>query len=248
LAADLETGRGFAILDRVPVERYSAEEAQLLYWLLGQGLGQPVEQNVQGTLLYDVRDYGQDVAKGARFSVTNAESTFHTDNSFGDPVDTIGLLCVNTAKTGGLSQLVSGYAVYHILRDQHPDMLETLAQPFHVDRRGGIRPGDAPTVQYPVISRDDGGLVFRYLRYWIEAGHSKVSQPLTPNQIRALDILDSVLGRAELRLEFPLERGQILFANNRWTLHNRTAFEDHVDPGRRRHYVRLWLRAPFTEN
>jgi hypothetical protein len=51
--------------------------------LIGHLLGRPVEQNVQGTVLYDVRDTGQDVRYGARFSVTNAESSFHTD-SFGD--------------------------------------------------------------------------------------------------------------------------------------------------------------------
>src|SRR5918911_340137 len=83
-----------------------------LYWLVGQLLGRPFVQNVQGTLLYDVRDTGQDVRYGARFSVTNAESSFHTDNSFGDTVlDYVGLLCLNAARSGGLSQLVSGYAV-----------------------------------------------------------------------------------------------------------------------------------------
>ena len=41
---------------------------------------------MEGTLLYDVRDTGQDVAQGARFSVTNYESSFHTDNSFGSEV------------------------------------------------------------------------------------------------------------------------------------------------------------------
>ena len=56
--------------------------------MIGQLLGEPIAQNVQGTLLYDVRDSGQDVARGARFSVTNYESSFHTDNSFGEAVST----------------------------------------------------------------------------------------------------------------------------------------------------------------
>jgi hypothetical protein len=34
----------------------------------------------------------------------------------------------------------------------------------------------------------------------------------------------------------------MLFVNNRWLLHNRTAFADHPEPERRRHLVRLWLR------
>src|SRR4051812_15228978 len=55
---DLEEGRGFVILDRLPLDRVSQREAIALYWLFGQLLGEPVAQNVQGTLLYDVRDTG----------------------------------------------------------------------------------------------------------------------------------------------------------------------------------------------
>src|SRR5262245_48783475 len=45
---DLEDGRGFVILRGLPVERYDPYEMRLCYWLLGQMLGRPHEQNVQG--------------------------------------------------------------------------------------------------------------------------------------------------------------------------------------------------------
>jgi alpha-ketoglutarate-dependent taurine dioxygenase len=239
----LEAGRGFVILDGVPPGRYSPRELTALYWLAGQALGRPLAQNVEGTLLYDVRDTGQDVAYGARFSVTNAESSFHTDNSFGETVDYVGLLCLNAAHAGGLSQVVSGVAACDELRATRPELLEVLCRPFHVDRRGGVRPGEAPTVRVPVIAADGGGLTFRYLRYWIEAGHRKAGVPLTAEQVRALDALDEVLNRPGLRVEFELRPGDMYFLNNRWLLHNRTAFEDHPGPERRRHLVRLWLRS-----
>lgn len=239
----LESGRGFAIMDGLPVERYSAQKAQAMYWLVGQILGCPIEQNVQGTLLYDVRDTGQDVAKGARFSVTNRESSFHTDNSFGDVTDYIGLLCLQTAKTGGVNQVVSGYTVVNELAEKHPDVLDVLSQPFHVDRRGGVKEGEPTTVQVPVIEWVGGELIFRYLRYWIEVGHEKVGKPLTSEQVRAMDVLDETMQRRDLIAEFSLQRGQMFFMNNRWILHNRTAFEDYPEPERRRHYVRLWLKA-----
>jgi alpha-ketoglutarate-dependent taurine dioxygenase len=242
--AILEKACGFVVLDRLPLERYSAHEAQALYWLLGQGLGQPMEQNVQGTLLYDVRDTGQDVAYGARFSVTNAESTFHTDNSFGLVLaDYVGLLCLQTARSGGLNQIVSGYTVHKELAEHHPDILRTLQQPFHIDRRGGVQPRESPTIRFPIFTEDGEQLICRYLRYWIEVGQQKAQQPLTAPQLQALDLLDHVTRRPELRAEFHLERGQMLFVNNRWILHNRTAFEDYPELERRRHYVRLWLRA-----
>ncbi len=52
-----------------------------------------------------------------------------------------------------------------------------------------------------------------------------------------------MLNHPGLRAEFSLEPGQMCFVNNRWVLHNRTAFQDHPDPERRRHLVRLWLEA-----
>src|SRR5439155_14237161 len=127
------------------------------------------------------------------FSVTSAESSFHTDASFFDElVDYVGLLCLRTARSGGLSQLVDGLAACEELAARDPEALAVLAQPFHVDRRGGSRPGEAPTALFPVLSRD-GAVTYRYLRFWIEAGHEKAGAPLTPAQTAALDALDAVL-------------------------------------------------------
>src|SRR5262249_33694601 len=122
--------------------------------------------------------------------------------------------------------------------------LSLLEQPFHVDRRGGVLPGQSPTTHIPVIEERDEGLLYRYLRYWIEVGHQKAGEPLTPAQVRTLNTLDTVLARPELRVELAPRPGEILFINTRGPLHNRTAFDDHPEPERRRHLVRLWLSAP----
>ncbi len=238
----LEKGRGFVVIE-LPPERFAKEQWPTVYWLVGQLLARPIEQNVQGTILYDVRDTGQDVRYGARFSVTNTESTFHTDNAFcEEATDYVGLLCIQPARTGGLSQVVSAHAVHNRLLREQPELLKTLYQTFHVDRRSGVRPGEGPTVRVPVMQWDGQGLFMRYLRYWIEAGHEKVGEPLTPAQTQAFDALDKVLADPSLRAEFALKPGDMFFTNNRWILHNRTGFEDYAEPERKRHLVRLWLR------
>ena len=239
----LNSGRGFAIIEGVPVEQYEVEEALSMYWLLGQFLGNPMEQNIGGTLLYDVRDTGQNVAQGARFSVTNAESSFHNDNSFGELLpDLVGLLCLHTAKSGGQSQLVSGYALHNELLENHPNVLETLYQLFCFDRRGQFKVGESSTSQFPIFQWSGDELTLRYLHYYIQVGHERAGKKLTTDQRKALEVVEELLSRADFRVEFNLQPGQMLFTNNRWILHNRTAFEDYSDPERRRHYVRLWLR------
>ncbi len=240
---ELEHGRGFVILTGLkdsPLE----SDREFAYWHIGFGLGDPLAQNIAGTLLYDVRDTGQDVRQGARFSVTNSESSFHTDNSFGQSVaDYVGLLCLQPAKAGGVSQMVNAFRVIEALAERSPEGLALLQQEFHFDRRGGVRAGEPPTVQFPVLFRRQTEWVCRYLRYWIEAGHEKAQQPLTSGQQAALEALDAVLREPDLRVEFELRSGEMYFLNNRRIFHNRTGFEDYVEPDRKRHLVRLWLEA-----
>ena len=243
----LHTGRGFAIIERLPVEYYTRDEARAAYWIIGQCLGVPFEQNIEGTLLYDVRDTGRDVKSGARFSVTNAESSFHTDGAFGTQVpEIVGLLGIKTARSGGRSQLISACAVHNILHRQAPNVLSALYSPFYFDRRGQFLPGEAPVKKTPIFSWDKQTLIMRYLHYYIQEGHREAGVPLTPEQARALQAVEDILNHPKMRVEFDLAPGQMLFTNNNWILHNRTAFEDHPDPDQRRHYVRLWLKNNNT--
>lgn len=241
---ELEHGRGFILVDTARFQPAPKEELTQLFCMLGSRLGAPVEQNTAGTLLYHVTDSGGDVQYGARFSTTNAESTFHTDASFVDRVpEFVGLLCLNDAKAGGVNQIVSGHSVRERLQSDSPEAWRELNGVFHFDRRGGTRPDEPPTARHPVFEVTPRGLVIRYLRFWIEAGHEKAGEPLTDSQRSALDALDRVANDPSLRAEFRLRPGEILFANNRWLLHNRTSFEDHPEPDRKRHLLRLWLTS-----
>lgn len=239
----LNFGRGFAVLEKISLERFSIEEALFIYWIIGQFFGKPLEQDINGSLLYDVRDTGQDVGQGARFSLTNSESSFHTDNAFGTSIpDFIGLLCLQKAKSGGQSQLVSAIKLHNELVEDHPDVLETLYKPFFFDRRGQFRAGEDPVSQFPICSWNGQELTFRYLNYYIQVGHRVAGVGFSQNQRAALEILEELLCCPKFRVEFDLLPGQILLTNNRWILHNRTAFIDHIQEKDRRHFVRLWLR------
>ena len=230
------------VLDRIPVDQCPPRRALALFWLLGHGFGLPMTQDVGGTLLFDVKDKGYDVTRGARFSGTTAESSFHTDNAFGQVVpDLVALLCLRPAVHGGESQLISAFTLHNHLLSRHADLLRCLYRPFWFDRRGEFLPDESPISQNPIFSWASGELTVRYLHYYIEVGHQKAGRPLTRSQLRALEVLANLLRRPELRVEFRLRPGQVLLTNNHWILHNRTAFEDSTRPQERRHYVRLWL-------
>lgn len=239
---ELDEGRGFILIDRVPIESLSPEAARRVYWRIGQSLGNPIEQNIQGTLLYDVKDTGADVSEGARFSVTNAESTFHTDAAFAEaPPEYVGLLCLATAQRGGESQLVSAYTLHNALSASVSEQVESGYEPFHFDRRGQFRPGEPNVMVAPIFQWDGTELDTRYLDYYIRVGHEVSGEPPSADQTALLETINQRLSKGDLHVTFSLRPGQILFTNNHWILHNRTAFEDHREAQKRRHYVRLWL-------
>ena len=240
--AAIDSGRGFVIVDGLSSAGPLSAHVQRLYWLIGQMMGTPIAQDIAGTLLYSVTDTGRDVRAGARFSVTNAESTFHTDGAFNPLVaDCVGLLSLQRARSGGRSQLVSAVAVHDAMLREHPGELSALYEVFCFDRRGQFAPGEPPFWETSVFSWDGAHLRNRFMRTYIEVGHELAGRELTRRQMAALDAFDHCLQRQEFRVEFDLEPGQMLFTNNHLILHNRTAFVDHSKPQRRRHLVRLWL-------
>ena len=71
--AILDEGIGVALVDRLPMDRLTAEQATAAHWVLGQMVGMPVAQKWDGTMIYDVTDTGRRAAYGVRGSWTNLE-------------------------------------------------------------------------------------------------------------------------------------------------------------------------------
>jgi hypothetical protein len=244
----LRNGSGFVVLRGLALDDYSEDEARLLYAGLGTHLGTILTQNLRGDKLYSVRDEGIRVEAeygrtGVRFSKSSAAFDFHTDSPSrvaGHTPDVIGLLVLRTAKAGGESALVSGYALHNILRDERPDVLHRLYQPFWVDRRAELPPGEEPVLPVPVFTFD-GQLTVRYLRFYITKGQEWKGELLSSADLEALDVFEEVMRRPDVSVTIPLERGDIQLVSNTFLLHSRTSYEDYAEPERKRHYLRLWL-------
>jgi hypothetical protein len=244
----LTRGGGFAVLRGLRLDDLGEHEARLLYAGLGSHIGVIIPQNLRGDYLYSVRDEGIHMEAeygrtGVRFSKTNAAFDFHTDSPSrvaGRTPDFIGLLVLRTAKSGGDSALVSGYALHNILRRERPDVLDRLYQPFWVDRRAELPPGEDPVLPVPVLAFDRR-LTVRYLRFYITKGQEWKGEPLTQGEIEALDAFEEIMQRPDVAVRIPLERGDIQLISNQFLLHSRTSYEDYAEPERKRHYIRLWL-------
>jgi alpha-ketoglutarate-dependent taurine dioxygenase len=239
----LDAGPGFVVLDRLPLEGLSRDEAVQAYWLLGSLLARPVAQKWDGTMVYDVRDYGRPPGNGVRPDRTNVEQSFHTDNSYNlCPPEYVGLLCLQTAMEGGVSQVVSLATTHNALRRERPDVLPRLYRPFCFDRQREHEPGDALVERHPIFERDGDRLTWRLSRFQVVNGQQLAGEPLDAEGAAALDALDAVMARPALHAEFRFQPGQIQLVANRVVAHKRTAFLDWPEPERARHLVRLWLR------
>ncbi len=232
----LENGVGFVLLRGLPIERYSDEEINAIYYGIGLHLGEPVRQNPRGDLLGLVMNVGDKTKKTTRVYETNNYLPYHPD-----PSDVVGLLCVRKAREGGLSSLVSVGAIYNEILRRHPELLGLYYRQWYCAHL--CVEGDAPGLT-PIFSYHQGKLTCRYLRQYFELGHEQAGLPLSPVEVAALDLFDEVIHLPELRLDMMLEPGDMQFANNYAVLHSRNGFEDHDDPALRRKLLRLWLKMP----
>src|SRR5215217_6081683 len=234
-------GCGFVLIKRLPIERWTRRQAAIAFLIIGAHVGSLRMQNAEGHLLGHVRDIGRSSDDpNTRIYQTRERQTFHTDSC-----DVVGLLCLQTAKSGGLSSLVSSTTIFNEMRRRRPDLLNVLLQPIETDRRGEVPEGSKPYFNIPVFNCHDGLVSAIYQRQYIESARRFPGvKPLSALQIEALDLLDQLANDPKLNLMMELQPGDIQFVHNHTILHDRTAFEDYPEPDRKRHLLRLWLAPP----
>ncbi len=243
--AILHDGVRFALVDRLPIEQLSLDEAKALYWILSSMLARPVAQKLDGTMVYDVHDTGKQAlpGSGVRPDKTNIELQFHNDNSYNVTMpEYVGLLCVRPARDGGMSRVMSFATVHNALRERHREVLPRLYEPFWFDRQREFHPGETETFSAPLFIRDGDRLRARMSLHQIRGGYALKGGVLDNATTAALEAIKDVFADASLQFQFRLEAGQIQYVANREIGHSRTEFHDVEDVERRRLLIRLWLR------
>ena len=220
---------------------------RLLLSQLGYALGTVIDKR---GILYDVCDRGLDHRQdNVLFSSTCTSPGFHTDSTDADLMPGIvALSCIRTARSGGVNRLVNTLAIYQQLLRSNPEVLHRLCQDFIRDKMilnetGNRSLADRIQNSFPVFEwgRWYSGLTCRYMRYWIEAGHTKAQQPLKKTDILALNQFEAALNDEEMTYQLQLQPGDILFLNNHLIAHDRTEYLDWEKPEQKRHLVRMWV-------
>ena len=241
LRSEVLDGRGFAVLRGLDPTALSRRESAAAFLGLGAHLGAVRPQNAAGHVLGHVKDLGRSSGDPtARLYQTHERQTYHTDSC-----DVVALMCLQPARAGGLSSLVSSVTLHNEMRRLRPDLAQLLFEPIETDRRGEVADGQRPWFNIPVFNWHAGCFAGIYQRQYIESARRFPEvAPLSATQVEALDLLDRLAEDPALHLQIEFRPGDIQLVNNHVLFHDRTAFEDWPEPERRRHLLRLWL-APL---
>ena len=239
----LDQPPGVVVVDGLPMEELTVDQAIDIFWTIGQGVGRNVAQKWDGTMVYHVRDTGAEYAYGVRGSYTKVELLFHNDNAFGIALPRyVGLMCIRPSVEGGLSRFCSLYSIHNRMLAKYPAQLKRLYRPVLWDRQAEHAQGEPIAALAPV---------FRYVgsRLWTRAnpslivkGYEVAGREMDSETSDAVDALKEVSEDSSLWFELPIERGHIQYLNNIDIAHYRSEIIDAPNPSAKRHLVRSWHR------
>ena len=244
----VRNGPGVALYRGLPTQDLSLLEIALIYWGIGKHIGIAQSNNSEGDMIGHVVDAGRNLNDpNHRGYQTNATMDYHCDQT-----DIVCLLCINTAKSGGLSKLSSSILIYNELLKRRPDLVELMCQPFYWTKHSEKNSGEAPYYKSPIFNFIDNTLSIAFGPKHIEKGHALEGVPeMRPKQVEGISLMESIAEDFHAKME--LKQGDIQFVNNYTVVHTRTAFDDWPDSDRKRTLWRLWLnlknfhpRTPYS--
>lgn len=240
-AALLQGGAGFVRLRGFPIEQLTATETERAYFALGSLLGAPVGQDRDANLLTHIRDERIRSDPAVRKYRTNLRQDFHSDGS-----DLVSLLCLQPARSGGESKIVSAHAVYNEALRRAPELVEVMYRSMPWDRNNEHRDDEPPFFELPPIIDIDGVPRVFFIAWYIRDSQRHPDAPrLTDAQFAALALFEEIAGDPAFHIEMTFDPGDVQILNNSTVLHAREQYTDYEDPERRRHLLRLWLTAPI---
>jgi hypothetical protein len=238
IRAILTQGTGMVVIQGIDRARTSKEDCERIFWAIGTFFGDAAMQNAKGDRITHVK-HDKSVPAGRGYRST-AELSPHTD-----AYAIFGLMCLDRAEKGGLSRAASALALHNEILATRPELLEPMYRGTRyasADARG-TSVGPTPA-NVPIFSCVDGQVSCFYSRQNLTEATRQSGQPLDPRFAAAADYFQALAEDRRFMIEFMLDPGEMMFANNYVLLHARTEFED--SERHTRDLLRLWLdNAPM---
>ena len=191
IEAELMNGRGFVRLRGIDRSHYTNDEMCLIYWGIGAHLGRPWPQNKYGHLLGDVTDHGKakddPTARGNELGQIKLD--YHCDGS-----DLVGLMCLQTGVSGGLSAVANSVSLHNALVRERPDLAAELYKPQPFDFRGEQAPGARGWYFVPVFTEHAGRLFVRLIAQQVVADREHTGMRAVPLVGRGAQDVDAECG------------------------------------------------------
>ncbi|MFT4060562.1 MAG: TauD/TfdA family dioxygenase [Legionella sp.] len=242
---ELIDGRGFVLISSLNTHSYSDDELTMLYWGIGTYLGNPMSQDKYGLFMGDIiarYDPHDPLARLNSYGPIAYE--YHSDSA-----DLVGLMCLQNAKSGGISCIANAVAIHNELVRTRPDLLVALYEALPYDLRDQQKPGFKPYGMVPCFTEYQGRLFSHFFSILIYKSQRHAQAPrLSPKTLEALDELLKMARDPRFNVYMNLQPGDIQFLNNYHIFHARTAYVDEPEIGHRRHLKRLWLTSRYLES
>lgn len=221
------------IFEKLHLDEYSLDTRRRLLYCFSLALGVPTPTDkIDNRILWDVKARTKPVDYVTTISENNYEAELHTDTQYyPNPEKYTFLYVVHPARCGGgASLLLDGvrakqrlletpegkWALEHLSRHEMPFRIPTTYT------KSG-KQGDVEITYAPIFTDN---ILIRYRKDTLEAGLKACPAYDTPENRRAISILQSVLEDPREITAITLAADSMLLTNNHQGLHGRTSFED----------------------
>jgi len=234
ISRQIYSGRGFAVLRGIPVDKYDKVENAIVWAGLCSWLGrlrgrQDPNSNIVLRHIVDLSAKG--VIGTAQYTADS--QPYHTDWG-----DVVALYCISEPAEGGASHLASVEQIYNELASARPDVIRVLSEKWAFDNFGA----QPPYIERPLLLFHGGHIFFQYSRRLFTGyqtyQRSDACPPLTEEQADAMEELEFAAQRSAVT--FQLEKGDIQWLNNMALLHGRDGYVDGKE--NIRELLRIWVR------
>ena len=229
---EIMQGKGAVVLQGLDLAGVSQEDFGRIYWGLGTHLGQGAVQSYRKDKIGLVQKEEHNPTR--RGYLMDVELRSHTDFH-----EILSLSSFRKSAEGGESGVVSSLAIHNVIQREAPHHLKALYEGFFHESAGTK---EISREKVPVFCNVDGQVSCYFHGLFQMAAAKQMGVDLPEDLVEAQKFFSSVAQRPEIRADFMLEPGEMLFWHNFMALHSRTAFND--TPEQKRLLLRLWINVP----